>query len=177
MAETPIVVGVDPGAAHTGFVIRRADDLLTSHICDRVAHETVEEYAKVVARLVVSDMFLFRGDGLVAVGVERVTAPNVWHEGKKRLLDPSHAIGTAIVAGTVAGIVAGTAIGVFGAPATVIWVPPGHNGQGPLDAYPPELRPTRGKGAGGDRLRHARSAWDIAGQALLLSAAKAIPCA
>ena len=177
MAESPIVVGVDPGAAHTGYIVRRRRELLYSEVFDRPKSQTVERYgaavAVIVARVTGS---IFDGSAGI-VGVERVTAPNVWHEGKKRLLDPSHAIGTAIVAGTVAGIVAGTAIGVFGAPATVIWVPPGHNGQGPLDAYPPELRPTRGKGAGGDRLRHARSAWDIAGQALLLSAAKAIPCA
>jgi hypothetical protein len=34
-----------------------------------------------------------------------------------------------------------------------------------MAAYPAALRPTGGKGAGKDRLRHVRSAWDVAGAA------------
>lgn len=46
-----------------------------------------------------------------------------------------------------------------------VLVPPAGNGSGPLSAYPEALRPTRGKGAGRDLLRHCRSAWDVAGSA------------
>ncbi len=66
-------------------------------------------------------------------------------------------LGTAMVVGAVAGFFPNT-----------IEVPPGGNGSGHMGAYPVELRPTRGKGAGGDNLRHMRSAWDVGATAGLL---------
>jgi hypothetical protein len=145
-----VVLGVDPGAASTGLVLRDGDDLL--------AHATAHGPWDQVLTVIWRDLPATATFDLVAI--EEVIAPH-FYRGKK-MLDPKHAIATARVAGAVAGW-------AWSGPTDVIWVPPGHNGQGDLTMYPEPLRPTRGHGRGADSLRHVRSAWDVAGLGLLLA--------
>ena len=98
-------------------------------------------------------------DGRPLVALEAVLAPNVWNNGDRVILHPQAVMDTCTVAGHIAGWATGQRL-------EVEWVRPGHNGQGFMGAYPGALRPTRGRGAGKDRLRHVRSAWDVAGAAL-----------
>ena len=98
-------------------------------------------------------------DGRPLVALEAVLAPNVWNNGHRVILHPQAVMDTCTVAGQIAGWATGQRL-------EVEWVRPGHNGQGFMGAYPGALRPTRGRGAGKDRLRHVRSAWDVAGAAL-----------
>lgn len=141
-----MILGVDPGSSATGVVAREGDDLLW--------HTTVSGGWETVLTVLRWDLAPV---GMVAI--EDVVAPS-YYRGKK-LLDPRHAIETCRVAAAVAGWAWTSHLGV-------VWVPPGHNGQGALDAYPPELRPSRGQGRGADRLRHCRSGWDVAGLGALL---------
>lgn len=89
-----------------------------------------------------------------------VLAPNVWNNGERVILHPESVMDTSMLAGHIAGWATAQRLNVE-------WVRPAHHGQGFIGAYPAELRPTRGKGAGKDRFRHMRSAWDVAGAALL----------
>jgi hypothetical protein len=50
----------------------------------------------------------------------------------------------------------------------LILVPPGKHGKGLLLAYPRPLQPENGRGRGYDRMRHCRSAWDVAGAAMTM---------
>lgn len=145
------VVGVDPGHSETGIVLRLGDELLE--------HSTVirddEPDGRYVDRVnaVVNTRSELHKNCLVAV--EGVRAPNP-HVG--RVTNVTGLLGTAIVLG-----------GVLAWWPDALVIPPGGNGSGPLAAYPEALRPTRGRGAGKDNLRHERSAWDVAGAALTLA--------
>lgn len=93
-----------------------------------------------------------------AVAIEGVQKPSPFmgKSGNVSFTNVNGLLGTAMVLGAVLAAL----------PAIV--VPPGGNGSDPMGVYPVELRPTRGKGAGGDKLRHERSAWDVAGTGMTL---------
>jgi len=147
------VVGVDPGGRWTGIVLRRGDDICEwSTVTANSDGLPSADYLAAVCNLVI----LYRGQtgshpGAVVIAVEGVKAPNP-HVG---MSNPLGIMGTAMVLGAVLRDFPGAVV-----------VPPGGNGSGPMLAYPEALRPTRGKGAGKDGLRHCRSAWDVAGAAL-----------
>jgi hypothetical protein len=146
-----IVLGVDPGGSDTGLVIRQHDRLIW--------HTTVsggwEPVLEALHRLPVDNVFFD------AVAVEEVVAPGGFRNGRRDPINVKGLIGTAEVAGAVAAW-------TWTEPTIrLLWIPPAHNGQGALDAYPDDLRPSRGQGKGHDALRHARSAWDVAGTAAL----------
>ncbi|MCA1841749.1 MAG: hypothetical protein LC792_00905 [Actinobacteria bacterium] len=143
-----LIIGVDPGAAETGVVVRRGDDLVSAVVIDRRPGQPLAVYLASVLRV----LRVVAVEG-ATIAVEDVTPPNP-HMG---MIAVGGLIGTAAVLGAVLGAHPGAVV-----------VPAGGNGSGPLCAYPPSLRPTRGKGAGYDRLRHARSAWDIAGGAAVM---------
>jgi hypothetical protein len=145
----PAIIGVDPGANETGIVMRQGDDLWGHYVVVRKG--SWSSYFDNIHHLVMSlwsDQTRFRIQPHVAV--EDVDPPNP-HLGT---INPNGLIGTAKVWGSI----------ISSFPDT-IEVPTGRNGSGPFSAYPEALRPTRGKGAGKDKLRHARSAWDVAGAA------------
>jgi hypothetical protein len=144
-----VILGVDPGGT-TGIVLRDGDKLL--------AHATTTGPWDQILTVIWRD--LPATVTFEAVAIEAVVPPNVWHNGRKQVLPPDSLIATALTAGAIAGW-------AWADQVPVLWIPPAHNGQGPLDAYPPELRPTRGQGKGADNLRHCRSAWDVAGTAAL----------
>lgn len=161
MTSPRLVIGVDPGGQHVGIVARRGLDELVAHVTiDRGATEPRDAWARRVA-VEVDD--LLGVDGGTAevpiVGIEDVVKPNP-HQRRRdgnSLTNLDGILDTAVVLGAL----------LLANPDAIL-VPPGGNGSNVMDAYPRELRPTRGRGAGHDRLRHVRSAWDVAGAALWL---------
>lgn len=151
---TPIV-GVDPGSRSTGIVTRDGDELVSFLVVENDDWE-LGRYVAAVTEAVHTQWWLVEDRALRAgpprIAVEDVTRPNVWHQGKRQLLDPTAAIETAKVMGAIVGRW----------PRAVIVAAAG-NGKSPLAAYPPELVGPRETTGSGGRLRHARSAWDIAG--------------
>lgn len=144
-----IVLGVDPGGT-TGLVLRRGPDLLW--------HRTVAGGWDTVLTVLHDELTDCRFD---VCAVEAVVAPGGFAHGKRAPINLSGLITTAQVAGAVAAW-------CWTDQFPVVWVPPAHNGQGALEAYPEQLRPTRGQGRGADNLRHERSAFDVAGLGALL---------
>ena len=152
---TPIV-GVDPGQRSTGIVTRDGAELLAHLVVEAEDSWELGRYIAVVTEAVHTQWWLVEDRALRAgpprIAVEDVTRPNVWHQGKRQLLDPTAAIETAKVMGAIVGRW----------PRAVVVAPAG-NGKSPLAAYPPELVGPRETTRSGGRRRHARSAWDIAG--------------
>jgi hypothetical protein len=146
-----IVLGVDPGARSTGLVLRKGDELLAHTIAERKGDDLLPT-AEYLAEVIAAANQL--GDFHV-VGAESVQKPNVWHGGKKQVLDPTAAIGTGMVLAAV----------LLTWPATVV-VPPSRNGKAPRQLYPEALWGEREGDAGTGKLRHCRSAWDVAGAAV-----------
>lgn len=145
------VLGIDPGRT-TGLVVRTGNDLDWFATAEGGWHAALDCIAE-------HQIAAMRID---AVAVEAVNKPSP-HMG---VISVDGLIDTALTAGAVSSWAVFEVIGL-------IWVPPAHNGQGHLLAYPEALRPTRGSGKGHDRLRHCRSAWDVAGTANLILRSKA----
>lgn len=159
-------VGVDPGGRDTGIVLRHAGRAVGAYVVTRTGPPgadlddwaegdwdaylgevlgTVDQLLDVARRL--------DGGQPGAVAVEGLRNPGGRRHGK---VDPVRPIDLA-----AAGVVLGA---VKAAHPTATVVAPGGHGSGPLLAYPPELVGDREK-AGSGRLRHARSAWDVAAAA------------
>lgn len=144
-------VGIDPGGRYTGVVVRRGNDLLDHRTYTRPGTDDLPERS-FLRRLMLELMDLVElHDAAVAVEGVQKPSPFMGKTGNVSFSNVTGILGTAAVWGAVMAIL----------PAVVI--PPGGNGSGPMRAYPVELRPTTGKGAGKDKLRHERSAWDVAG--------------
>ena len=150
--SAPTLVGVDPGGRYTGLVVRRGDVLVEHHTLVRVGDDDLPTHSclRTVALGVIKLFEAHNADGVAIEGVQK-PSPFMGKSGNVSFSNVTGILGTAMVLGAVLALV----------PAIV--VPPGGNGSDPLGAYPVELRPTRGKGAGADKLRHERSAWDVAG--------------
>lgn len=143
-----IVLGVDPGGT-TGLVMRNGDELLW--------HATAHGWEDALKCLQAAPLW----PEAQRVAIEEVVAPRGFANGQRAPINPGSLIPTAMAAGACAAW-------AWVGPVGVVWVPPGHNGQGALSAYPEPLRPTRGQGKGSDSLRHCRSAWDVAGTAAMM---------
>lgn len=148
----PVILGVDPGGAATGLVVRRGSELLWNATVAGGSMAVLETLAGIPPAVCLFDV----------VAIEDVVAPGGFAGGRRAPINLAGLIGTSVVAGAVAGW-AFTETSL-----RIVWVPPAHNGQGALDAYPEQLRPTRGQGKGEDGLRHCRSAFDVAGTAALM---------
>jgi hypothetical protein len=159
---TPVIVGVDPGGAWCGIVVRRGADAVwvdAVHRGDEVgdagwlAHvraslnAAMAQAASLDAALAEA-AGLRQGKGLLAV--EDVVAPNP----HVRVTNVAALLGTAKVVGMVLAV-----------HPTAILVRPGGHGSAPLASYPPNLVGDRER-AGSGRLKHARSAYDVAGAGL-----------
>ncbi len=149
------VVGVDPGGRNTAVVVRRGDVLLASQTIVRVGPEDLPlaSYLQEVVRVVLGYWQSHLAD---VVAIEAVQAPSPFQgrDSGPGFSNLDGILGTAMVVGAVEGFFP-----------HAIAVPPGRMGQAPLSTYPRALQPTTGKGKGKDKLRHARSAWDVAGAA------------
>lgn len=154
----PTLVAVDPGGRNTGVIARQGDKLLAFRTVVRRGKEELPgaEYLREVLRCILEFWETFQADAVAHEAVQK-PSPFMGKSGNVSFTNVSGLLGTAMVVGAVAGFFPHT-----------IEVPPGGNGSGHLGAYPVELRPTRGKGAGADNLRHTRSAWDVGGTAALM---------
>lgn len=155
MKANSVVLAIDPGSRETGIVVRRARDLLAhATVVRRTPPGTYPTSADIDE--VLSTVAGLRDDHRPHLfAVEGLVEPNP----RMGMTNVKGIIGTALVAGAV--------LAVFDC---VVVEPDGH-GSHPPALYPEPLRPTRGKGAGRDSLRHCRSAWDIAHAGLVAARA------
>lgn len=165
-APAPLVLGVDPGGRHTGAVVRHGQQLLAHTVLEVAADREplTRSHVLAVARQCSDLLWGVMEAGSwpsVLVAVEGLVDPNP-HLG---VINLRHLLGTATVLG---GLLAWS----WPMATRVVTVRPGNNGSGLLAAYPPALvtdgerRKGLARKAGDSALiRHARSAWDVAGQA------------
>ncbi len=140
------VVGIDPGAKETGIVLVEGRSVLAGCTVKRKTGTTIPTADYLHEVLEAVGEYVEKGKDPI-VGVESLVAPN------------PHMGYTAVMPLLGAAVVLGAVLTTY--PDAVL-VRPAKNGSRPIESYPKELRPTRGKGAGKDRLRHTRSAFDVA---------------
>lgn len=159
-----IVLGIDPGGAGTGLVLVNtgADAVLAHRLVER---EDRDEVAAYLDRLTTAIEELLAADAPVPelVAIEGLVEPS-GHLGianTRGLLDAAEALGW-------------VRCYCRGLPVPTIIVRPGGHGAAPLNAYPSELASARErKGTG--RLRHVRSAFDVARAGAKLHRHAALP--
>lgn len=160
VVNSPIVVGVDPGARSTGVVVVSAGEVIHCVLLENKGALLPVPAGYVAGVVGEVTGLVARFPGCV-VAVEGVNRPS-WHVAKsaKRgaASNPTGVIGTAVVLGAV-----------MGACPDCVVVPPGRNGSRPLGAYPDCLVGVGEKRREGWRSRvgtgakrHVRSAFDIA---------------
>lgn len=166
------VVGVDPGEAATGVVTRRGNDVAAQQVIRSgrihggrhviVSHDYLAQVLAAVNSQVVQSVR--RTGQLPALAIEGLNAPSP-HMGT---INPRTLIAS--------GVVLGAVLGLYGHPIgeplveRVVIVPPGSHGSQPVAAYPQQLSSPAERKRGplhvaGGNLRHARSAFDVAGAA------------
>lgn len=172
----PTVLGVDPGGRWTGILVRRGVDVLAHVTVTRDTDEDADAGTRgvgvgpaYVADVCIAAAELADVHAVDLVAVESVVAPNphVNRRNGKATTNPTGALGAAMVYGAI----------LRDWPAAVIVAPAG-NGSLPLSAYPPELvsdqERRRGLNRIGDgKLRHVRSAYDVAGRGPLYARQRA----
>lgn len=167
-----LILAIDPGARETGIAVVEFDDRGTGGRGKLIASATVRS-ADTGTYLPVPDEYLAAVQYAVTSAVEagvRVAAiedtkPPNWHMGRAAY-SPDALIATAQVAGWCRGYLSAAPLD-----RPPLMVPPHGNGAGPLGSYPSELvsaterrDPTWRVRVGGAKakLRHERSAYDVA---------------
>jgi hypothetical protein len=171
---TPVILAVDPGGRWSGLCVRRGLEVLAHAVITRDGDEdgpggigvgpvyvgqVVARYAELVAE--------FHPTVLGVEGLRR-PSPHVRRQDGNSLINMTGTLGAAAVYG-----------GIVQAYPTALIVPPGKNGSMPLGAYPAELVGPRERTGnwrmkvGEGILRHARSAYDVAGSASILARLRA----
>lgn len=156
------VIGVDPGGSSTGVVTRAGDQLLAWAV---VRRQKNEEDAAFLSRVLdeVDDQVV--AHDVPTIAVERVSAPGGFARGAatghRTPIALKGLVGTAAVYGAVLGVYRHAYVVAVG----------GH-GANDRAAYPAELWSDR-EPLGTGYLRHARSAFDIAGAVVFLSQVEA----
>jgi hypothetical protein len=156
-----LVLGIDPGAKFCGLALVRGRDLVAWTLLERDG-QSVKDWVEqcrtrvvlLAARTFPPGLKVFRADHLT-VAIEAVVKPQSHIDGKLRMNSPESLIGTAAVMG---GMVVWAATEGF----PCVLVPPGGNGSGRREGYPPELWGAREGPAGTGKLNHVRSAYDCA---------------
>lgn len=140
------ILGIDPGSAQTGLCVVERGNVLAVEVLERPKAISIDSWCAFVCRNL--DDFV-RGVNLVAI--EDINAPNP-HMG---MTNPRPHMETSRLIGSIVTYIDNRFV------CDVVMVPPGGHGSNPLATYPTELvGPNEPKGTG--RLRHARSAWDVA---------------
>ena len=153
-----IVLGIDPGGAATGMVLRERD---TVHAHAVIERRKLTELAYLRA---VADAIAPLAGQIDHVAVEGLVAPSTHIGGKKQLIKPEHVMNVSVAYGYVLSLL----VHVLDLEPIIVR-PDGHGSRHEalsLDVrrlYPAELIGPREGPAGTGILRHARSAWDIAG--------------
>ena len=151
-----ITIGLDPGAKYTGVSVRNGMECLLSSTYVRPDDTPPIAWAVQVSRLIEEEVISLFPDA--KIGIEGVTVPNAYNQGKLALNSPKYIIWTGIIVGALAAL----------HPDAVI-VRPGKNGSQPIDTYPAVLQGRRpkelaGSNNGAGTRNHERSAWDVAGE-------------
>lgn len=145
------VLGVDPGGRHTGIALSdRVSGEDSGMVITRDAGETIDAYAARAAKTITG---LLATVDLCAVEGWRHPNPHLGIANMTGLLD------AVFVAGYFTAEAASSTV--------VVLVPPGGHGSSPLAAYPHRLVGP-GETTGTGKLRHARSAHDIARAGLVI---------
>jgi hypothetical protein len=152
-----ICIGIDPGARYTGVSVRNIaeDTILWSSTYVRPEDTEMVEWARTVAVMIQKDVIdQFPG---AYVGIENITAPRGYSNGKLSPINPKYLIFAGIVLGAIAMHIP-----------DAFAVPPGKNGSSRAE-YPavlngrrPKDLPGSAKGAG--TRNHEKSAYDVAGE-------------
>jgi hypothetical protein len=163
MMARPIIVAVDPGGTSTGYVTRdlRVGDRVPSYgVIGRLPGQPLSDYADHVARTVDELAQVAACDACEASG-DNEQVLDLVHVAAEGISPPSPHLGLIAVRGLLeTAVVLGAVIGRI---PDVVIVDPAEHGKGPRNAYPPSLWGRNESEKGTGRLRHCRSAWDIAG--------------
>lgn len=151
-----ITIGVDPGATYTGVSVRNGTECLLSSTYVKPADTPPIAWAVEVVNRIHEEVISQFPDA--KIGIEGVTVPNAYNQGKLALNSPKYIIWTGIIVGALASKY----------PDAVI-VRPGKNGSQAPDSYPEVLQGRRpkdlaGSNNGAGTRNHERSAWDVAGE-------------
>lgn len=153
-----IVIGIDPGAVYTGVSVRDLAEgtilLSSTYVRPKDKEKEMVSWAIGLAETIEREVVQAFPDA--KIGIEGISDPKGYSNGKKSPINPKHIIKAAIVLGALA----------MKFPDAVI-VPPGHNGTS-RTGYPdvlngrrPKDLPGNAKGAG--TRNHEKSAYDVAG--------------
>lgn len=145
-SSSPVVLGIDPGGHETGVVVRRGRQVLAGELVTAEKGMCAGYLREVVGA--VSTLAAEHSIAFLAV---------------EDLVHPNPHLGLANVAGLMDTAQVLGALRVYFP--LLILVRPGGHGSAPLASYPLELVGVREK-RGTGRMRHLRSAFDIAGAAL-----------
>jgi hypothetical protein len=163
-------IGVDPGARFTAATLRDGRNLIDFRVIERVEDETeIGVGPRYWDEITYAVEELHRHTSRPRIAVEGVRPPNSHHQGQKKFTRP---IDVMALAATFAAV-------LTRCPGATI-VPPDGNGSGMLAGYPEELV-TAGERRHGlmreaphsSKISHARSGWDIAGEAARMARAAA----
>lgn len=156
------IVGIDPGANETGIVVRAERELVTAWTVDRGDQEDAGYLIEVLETIELAFDAALQRLGLprlgpVTLGIPLAVEGLVGHESAPSMRRKTSVplIRTAMLIGAVLVVYRQALV-----------IPPGGNGSGPLQAYPEAITPDRPNARGFDKLRHCRSAWDVAGAGL-----------
>jgi len=153
------VLGIDPGSRHTGLTFINFDGHIGSAVVIDRTDDSFEPYL-----LEISEWLKGKIAHGCLVAIEGVEMPKAYFRGKKQMLPVASIMGTCEVLGAMRML-------MLERGHTVIIVPPGKNGSGPREAYPPVLWGDREGAAGTGQRRHMRSAYDVALKGLKLASA------
>ena len=155
------VLGIDPGAKYTGVSLRDLAEETILISSTYVKPETLDiyEWARTLPALINED--ILQHHQVEIIGVEGISAPKGYQNGRRSPLNPKHIISTAIL------------VGAFLLEyRTAVVVPPGKNGS--TGVYPDVLNGRRpktlpGSSAGATTRNHEKSAYDVAGEAFFIT--------
>ena len=157
------VIGIDPGARYTGVSVQNLldDEILLSSTYVKPADTPLFTWAIQLGDMIATDIVALFPDA--SIGIEGISAPKGYSNGKKSPINPKYVIFAGIVAGALAQRFSDAVI-----------VPPGHNGNS-RTGYPDVLMGRRPKTLPGSALGagtrdHERSAYDVARAVPLLVA-------
>lgn len=152
------MMGIDPGAQYTGIVVRDNDIPLYSGIFVRPEGMEDVPWALECVRLCEQVHAEYKP---TYVSIEKVVEPKGFHKGNQAPINPKHIIKTAIVLGALA----------LHWPDAIL-IDPGGNGDLDNTFYPDVLNGSRpktlaGSNKGANTRKHEKSAYDVAGKAMV----------
>ena len=160
------IAGIDPGARNTGFVILQGEVVLyaeTIHRPDEMEQYDYADYVCDEIGRIISEVDFFDGYE-VRFGIEGISDPKGFHNGKRAAINPRDIIRASAVFGAIR-----RDLKLKGLPYVII--EPKGNGSNHISQYPPSLTGTRpadlpGSGNKSGTRNHERSAFDVAIKAI-----------